>query len=131
MKIKYVGLKQKCTAFLAETGITWTPGSAYDVDEKMAAKMLRHPDVFAVAEDEMPPAPTAAPTPEPTAAPAGVTLAPGAAVPTLPVVDMLDAMSDEAVRAYAKDQGLKIQGLALTKGANLRAKVLAAMEAKG
>lgn len=134
MKIKYVGLKQKCTAFLAETGITWTQGSAYDVDDAMAARMLKHPDIFASAEDEMPapPAPQV-PADAPAAAPAApvLTLAPGATVAPLPVVDQFDAMSDAEVRAYAKEQGIRFPGIALTKGVNLRAKVAAAIAAKG
>lgn len=138
MKIKYVGLKQKCTAFLAETGITWTQGSAYDVDDAMAARMLKHPDVFASAEGEMPKPPAAqAPAEAPAAAPAtapaapALTLAPGATVAPLPVVDQFEAMSDAEVRAYAKEQGVKVQGIALMKGPNLRAKVAAAIAAKG
>lgn len=62
MKIKYVGVKEDGeTAFSRETGITWFPGTCEDVTVAMAAKMLRHPDVFAedVAEVTAPAAPLA------------------------------------------------------------------------
>jgi hypothetical protein len=51
MKIKYVGLKQDGErAFFSETNIEWRIGDAHDVDAKVAAKMLKHPDVFAAAD---------------------------------------------------------------------------------
>lgn len=50
MQIKYVGLKQFEDAFKTETGVTWGPGIAHDIkDEALAARMLKHPDVFAQA----------------------------------------------------------------------------------
>ena len=56
MKLKYVGLKERETAFQPETGVVWEPGSEHDIkDEALCARMLKHPDVFAVAdEDEKP-----------------------------------------------------------------------------
>jgi hypothetical protein len=54
MKIKYVGVKQDGeTAFSSETGITWFPGSRETVAPAVAAKMLKHPDVFAEDEAEV------------------------------------------------------------------------------
>ncbi|WP_294767245.1 hypothetical protein [uncultured Rhodoferax sp.] len=51
MQIKYVGAKQDGeTAFAEKTGITWFPGDSHAVDDKVAARMLNHPDVFAVDE---------------------------------------------------------------------------------
>ena len=50
MKIKYVGLKQFEDAFSGETGKTWGPGIEHDIDPAIAARMLRHPDVFALAD---------------------------------------------------------------------------------
>ena len=49
MKLKYVGHKPQCTAFKLETGITWLPGAVHEVKDALAAKMLKHPDVFAAA----------------------------------------------------------------------------------
>lgn len=52
-KLKYVGLKQDGeTAFSAETQITWFPDTVEDVAAPIAARMLNHPDVFALADDE-------------------------------------------------------------------------------
>lgn len=54
MKIKYVGLKDFEDAFVQETGLTWGPGIEHDIeDESMAARMLKHPDVFAEAGDSV------------------------------------------------------------------------------
>lgn len=50
MKIKYVGLKQFEDAFEAETAVTWGPDVEHDIaDPDLCARMLKHPDVFAVA----------------------------------------------------------------------------------
>lgn len=50
MKIKYVGLKEHETAFSGETGVTWGPGVEHDIaDADLCARMLKHPDVFALA----------------------------------------------------------------------------------
>jgi hypothetical protein len=52
MRFKYVGLKDIERAFLAETGIAWTPGMEADVDDAIGSRMLKHVDVWAlVAED--------------------------------------------------------------------------------
>jgi hypothetical protein len=54
-KLKYVGVKKDGeTAFFHETGgITWLPGTVKTIaDRDLAAKMLRHPDVFALADAE-------------------------------------------------------------------------------
>lgn len=51
MKIKYVGLKQDGeSAFEALTGLVWLPDSSHEIKDDVAAKMLQHPDVFAVDE---------------------------------------------------------------------------------
>ncbi|MGE4244006.1 hypothetical protein [Ramlibacter sp.] len=51
-KIQYVGVKKDGeTAFVRETGITWFPGTVKTIaDAELVAKMLRHPDVFALAD---------------------------------------------------------------------------------
>ena len=46
MKIKYVGVKDFEDAFKGETGVTWGPGVEHDIDDAIAARMLKHPDVF-------------------------------------------------------------------------------------
>jgi hypothetical protein len=54
MQIKYVGLKDFEDAFSRESGVTWGPGVEHDIaDEDLAARMLKHPDVFAVADDSV------------------------------------------------------------------------------
>jgi hypothetical protein len=51
MKIKYVGLKDSEDAFSGLTGVTWGPGVEHEIaDAALAARMLQHPDVFALAE---------------------------------------------------------------------------------
>lgn len=55
--IKYVGLKDGGeTAFHAQTGLTWFPGSVHEVDAAHASAMLNHPDVFARADANEAPA---------------------------------------------------------------------------
>lgn len=52
-RIKYVGLKQNGErAFLKETGIEWFQGDVNDVEDEIAKTMLKHPDVFALADTE-------------------------------------------------------------------------------
>lgn len=51
MKIKYVGLKERETAFQHESGFEWGPGVVHDIkDADLAARMLKHPDVFDFAD---------------------------------------------------------------------------------
>lgn len=70
MKMKYVGLKDFEDAFSSETGVTWGPGVEHEIsDPAMVARMLRHPDVWAVAESKAKKA--SAPAPVPTADTAG------------------------------------------------------------
>lgn len=132
MKIKYVGVKEDGeTAFHRETGITWMPGSAHEVPDHVAAKMLNHPDVFAKAEDA--PAKTvkagkesAKDTGSTSEATSSITLAPGAAIGA---ADPLAGLDDAGVRAFAKQGALKINGIGLFKGDKLRAKVREALAA--
>ncbi|NWF45380.1 hypothetical protein F3K02_08985 [Hydrogenophaga sp. D2P1] len=49
MKIKYVGLKGFEDAFKSESGKTWGPGVEHDIEDAVAARMLKHPDVFEIA----------------------------------------------------------------------------------
>lgn len=142
MKIKYVGVKADGeTAFALETKIErWMLGDSHEIaDAELAARMLKHPDVFALDEAKAAkaPAPTAAPVaPVVTlqageaTAPAGGMLAPGTAVAPVAAADPLADLDDAGVRAYAKAQGLKLQGIGLLKADNLRAKVKAALAEK-
>lgn len=51
MKIKYVGLKQFEDAFKGDTGVTWGPGVEHDIEDAgLCARMLKHPDVFALVD---------------------------------------------------------------------------------
>lgn len=66
-KIAYVGQKKDGErAFKERTNIEWFPGSVEEVDAKVAAEMLKHPDVFAAADAgaELSTAKPAAATPE-------------------------------------------------------------------
>lgn len=50
-KLKYVGLKLDGErAFKEKTGIEWFPGTVEDVPAALATDMLKHPDVFALAD---------------------------------------------------------------------------------
>lgn len=114
MKLKYVGLKQQCTAFKTDTGITWLPGAVHEVKDALAAKMLKHPDVF-VADDDKP-AKDAVKTPAaPVATNTSVatttaTLAPGATV--TPIAGSLDGLDKAELHAMAKEIGLKVHHFA-------------------
>lgn len=58
-KLKYVGLKEDGeTAFHERTGIPrWMPGDAHNITEAaLVARMLQHPDVFALVTEEDAPA---------------------------------------------------------------------------
>lgn len=119
MKLKYIGKKEQGhTTFTKLTGIVWFPGDKNEVKDEHAKVLLRHPDAFeAVAEKTA----TKGRTTD-----AAVTLTPGAEVGS-GNADPLAGMDDAAVRAFAKSKGLKIIGIGVLKGKNLRAKVTAAL----
>jgi hypothetical protein len=50
--IIYVGAKARRTDSIAGTGLVWLPGQAHQVPQDVAAKLLRHPDVWARGEAE-------------------------------------------------------------------------------
>lgn len=52
-KIRYVGLKERETAFESITGVTWNAGEVQDIDTKHVEAMLKHPDVFALADADV------------------------------------------------------------------------------
>lgn len=157
MKFRYVGQKTDGErAFRELTGIEWFPGDVKDVENPEAcAQMVKHPTVWECLGDAATiPAPQQVRPPvnaghidddtlldsleeqdearRAAKATPSTELAAGAPDgSTIPVADLLDKMSDETVRDLAKRHGVTFKGIALTKGANLRAKVLAALEAKG
>lgn len=54
-KLKYVGAKTDGErAFKEKTGIEWFPGTVENVPAALASEMLRHADVFALADDQTP-----------------------------------------------------------------------------
>lgn len=66
MKLQYVGCKPFENAFESETGVTWAPGVAHDIENPtLAARMLQHPDVFALDDKAVAKAPAPAPKPIP------------------------------------------------------------------
>lgn len=61
MKFKYVGKKERETAFSEVTGIVWEPGSEHEIkDPALSKRMLEHPDVFEPVELATAPATPAA-----------------------------------------------------------------------
>lgn len=81
MKIQYVGLKEDGeTAFSTLTGIDrWMPGDVNEVKDDVAKSMLQHPDVFARYEEA---AAQKGDGGQQAPVGLGVTLAPGATVPS-------------------------------------------------
>lgn len=68
-KIKYVGLKTAGEqAFIEDTKLEWFPGDSHEVSAAHAEKMIKHPDVFALADEPvgLADAKPAAVTPPPT-----------------------------------------------------------------
>jgi hypothetical protein len=154
MKFKYVGQKADGErAFMDKTGIEWFPGDEKEVDHKEAvALMLQHQTVWEPVGQVSLADAKAAPKPlvnvghvsdedvlddaeareqaakDAAKAPAQVMAeAKTSAMAEVSIQDALDGMDDDGVREFAKAHGLKVQAIALTKGANLRAKVAAAM----
>ena len=102
MKINYVGSKTDGeTAFSDKTEITWFPGDCHEVSADHAEKMLKHPDVFALADE---------PVGLADAKPAAVLTPAMAEASTLaiekPAVP-LESMTREALQALAKERGVK------------------------
>jgi hypothetical protein len=155
MKFKYVGAKTDGErAFQKLTGIEWLPGDVKDVTSSEAiAQMLQHPTVWepigkvSLADAKIPAAPLVnvghvsdedvldeAEAREKAAREAKDGLirvvGPAAdAIASMEVADPLaDLVDDDAVRAFAKDKGIKFNGIALFKGENLRAKVREALK---
>lgn len=116
MKIKYVGLKDFEDAFHTETGVTWGPDVSHDIKPDIAARMLRHPDVFAMAEADEPgdKKPAGDEKPEgdkvPEAPPA-----PKFAMQTADGVLALDELDKETLHKLAKEAGIEVHANAAAK----------------
>lgn len=126
--IYYVGAKQDGeTAFQPATGITWFPGDSHAiVDDKLAARMLQHPDVFAREPSGLAKPAPAAPVAAPAAAPAtaGATAseadgtgaqadgagenAPQFVMQTTDGPLVLDPIAADELHAMAKANGVKV-----------------------
>lgn len=130
--IKYVGRKAKKQDNVAGTGALWLgQGDVQEVPEAAVPKLLKHPDVWALA-DVAPnaglaaaPAPATAPDPVVSVEPAKFVLD----GPTGVVV--LDTMDDAGVKAWVaenlKPHGIEVDGR--KKGDNLRQAVIDAVKA--
>lgn len=51
MKILYVGKKPSKNDTVAGTGLVWAPGQVHEVTDEAAVRLLKHPDVWAVADN--------------------------------------------------------------------------------
>ena len=124
-KIKYVGLKERETAFSVETSIVWTPDAVESVDLKHVALMLKHPDVFALVD--APVGLADAKSTEPPAPPVNAPTDKGKLVQWANTPDgemvVLSDMSREELHALAKAHGVKVHH---TSGAS---KVIEALQA--
>lgn len=125
-QIKYVGVKEDGeTAFGHMTGgIVWYPGSTHEIKDDIAAKMLQHPDVFAIDEQATAAEPVKSTKTQAIAVNAdGLSLAPGGTVADSNLspakqsadyqitlkdgsVKALDGMSIDALRQLSKEMGL-------------------------
>ena len=105
-QIKYVGLKMTGEqAFIDDTKLEWFPGDSHEVSAAHAEKMLKHPDVFALADKVPPVAETVT-----------------ARIEDTPTHPDLNSMSREDLHALAKARGVKVHH---TSGA---AKVIEALQ---
>lgn len=114
-KIRYVGLKGCETAFNDVTGITWSQGDVASVDTKHVVAMLKHPDVFELADE--PASLAMARQPAPLLPPLTLALtAPPVQAQAIKSlggeVVSLAGMDADALRNLATDQGVKVHHLA-------------------
>lgn len=114
MKIKYVGLKDFEDAFHTETGVTWGPDVSHDIKPDIAARMLRHPDVFEVdaapADEKKPDDKKPADDKVPEAPPA-----PKFVMQTADGVLALDELDKDTLHQLAKESGIEVHANAAAK----------------
>lgn len=121
MQVQYIGAKPLKTDNVAGTGVVWDGhGDIQDVPDAAAAKLLRHPDVWAL--------PSIDPVPEPEKEQQGLDSKPDfkLAGPDGTVID-LATMDDKAVKAFATEHKLDVD--LRKKGDALRGAVMAAIDA--
>lgn len=131
MKIRYVGAKDDGeAAFERETGIVWFKGDEHDIaDNKLAQRMLAHPDVFEAVETVSVGLVSAAPAgdqkPEQTGATGDGDQQPQGTegLPPFTAEDLVE-LDDAQLKALAAARGLDVDGR--KKGDKLRAALLEA-----
>ncbi len=119
MQVQYIGNKPLKTDNVAGTGLVWNGhGDVQDVPEAAAAKLLRHPDVWALPAVET----------EPEKEQQGLDSKPDfkLAGPDDTVIDLAE-MDDKAVKAFATEHKLDVD--LRKKGDALRGAVMAAIDA--
>lgn len=128
MRIKYIGKKDSRADTVAGTGIVWLGhGDVHDVPDSAAAKLLRHADVWAVDAADAPT--STAGLGDAKKPPAdGDTGSGGNGGETLTEAHFA-AMTDEQLRAFAKERDIKGLHHKWT-GEKLRAEVWAGLSKK-
>jgi hypothetical protein len=115
--IRYVGLKRFKVDNVAKTGISWAgPGDVQPVPRNAVARLLQHPDVWRMADEQAGLAEAPAPTPR---------FVLESTTGSHPLV--LDTMTDAEVKDFAKAHGLPVDGR--KKGDSLRQAVIDAVKA--
>jgi len=99
MAIKYIGKKAQQRDTVADTGLVWLPGQVHVVPTVLGLKFLKHPDVWAQADEDVEEDPAVVGTvinslPETPAEPVHV----------VPAVDLpnLQGMTEPDILAYAQ-----------------------------
>lgn len=114
-KIQYIGKKPQRIDTVAGTGIVWAGnGDVQLVPSDAAKRMLQHPDIWAIAEDQEPSnEPAGEPTPTPSAEAEPAESGPQVAAISLPdgTIQALDGMSKEALHDLAKALGVRVHHL--------------------
>ena len=105
MQIQYIGAKSKKTDNVAGTGLTWVAGQAHEVPNLDAcAKLLRHSDVWALADG--------AAVPEVPETPETGTDDTNKPTETVPELDALRAkLTDLGIKFHHKAGAEKLQAL--------------------
>ncbi len=98
MRIEYIGLKAEKRDNVAGTQTVWLgTGDVQDVPDEAAAVLLKHPDIWRVAVETK-------------TCDDGTVAAGPAPLPDESPADPLAGMDDAALKAYAAERGLKVDG---------------------